>query len=377
MIRGKLPNAYTTTKSKFLANQEVAAIISLVGGGYGKNFDISKVRWEKIILLADADPDGSHIDTLLLRLFLLYMPEIITSGKLYRAVPPLFGIKNNRGNKYFATKLDFTKYIQSLFNNKYTFTTIDKRKFTNNEASAFFVKNLDYSHDLIVLSNIFAIDPYLLELVLFYLANQIVIQPISTAGLARKAKEITKDEIISDEEGMDESMLPVIKSSVFSTLPYYMKSSYSIKQLASIVKKQYKFVSVKEQNGCALIEGLVNSKYQYFFINDYFIRSCMNLIMNIMKNDSMYYILNGEKVTLLTLMKTFESLTPNGLTRYKGLGEQNPSQLGESVLRPDSDRTLIRYTLDSVKEEIESLRCIDSTMAVLINTAKITKQDIE
>lgn len=56
-IRGKLPNAYTTSKTKFLSNQEVAAIISLVGGGYGKNFDITKVRWEKIILLADADPD--------------------------------------------------------------------------------------------------------------------------------------------------------------------------------------------------------------------------------------------------------------------------------------------------------------------------------
>lgn len=310
------------------------------------------------------------------------MPEIITSGKLYRAVPPLFGIKNSKGNKYFATKLDFAKYIQSLFNNKYSFTKIDGKRFSNNEASAFFVKNLDYSHDLTVLSNIFAIDPYLLEIVLFYLASQIIIQPVTTAGLARKAKEITntvkqKDEPLSNEEGMDENLVPVIKSSVFNTLPYCLRSSYSIKQLNSIIKKQYKFVSVTEQNSCALIQGLVNSKYQYFFINDYFIRSCMNLIINIMKNDSMYYILNGEKVTLFTLMKTFESLTPNGLTRFKGLGEQNPAELGESVLRPDSDRTLVQYTIDSVKEEIESLRYIDSTMAVLINQVKITKQDIE
>lgn len=60
-IRGKLPNAYTTSRSKFLANVEVAAIISLVGGGYGKNFDINKVKWEKIILLADADPDKTSV----------------------------------------------------------------------------------------------------------------------------------------------------------------------------------------------------------------------------------------------------------------------------------------------------------------------------
>ena len=109
-IRGKIPNAFKTPKAKFLANQEIASIITIIGGGYGKNFDLSKVKFDKIIFLADADPDGSHIDSLLLRFFIMYMPELITAGKVYRAVPPLFGIKAKGGTKYFTTKLDFTKY---------------------------------------------------------------------------------------------------------------------------------------------------------------------------------------------------------------------------------------------------------------------------
>ena len=57
MIRGKVPNAFKTSKSTFLSNQEIASIITIIGGGYGKNFDLSKVKFDKIIFLADADPD--------------------------------------------------------------------------------------------------------------------------------------------------------------------------------------------------------------------------------------------------------------------------------------------------------------------------------
>ena len=57
MIRGKVPNSFNTTKASFLGNQEIASIITIIGGGYGKNFDLSKVKFDKIIFLADADPD--------------------------------------------------------------------------------------------------------------------------------------------------------------------------------------------------------------------------------------------------------------------------------------------------------------------------------
>lgn len=57
MIRGKIPNAFKESKAKFLSNQEISSIITIIGGGYGKNFDLNKVKFDKIIFLADADPD--------------------------------------------------------------------------------------------------------------------------------------------------------------------------------------------------------------------------------------------------------------------------------------------------------------------------------
>ena len=103
-IRGKLPNAFTTVKSKFLANEEIASIITIIGGGYGKNFDIDKVKWDKIIFATDADSDGYHIASLLMRFFLMYMPEMILAGRVYKSVPPLYSIKGSK-NRLMAALL--------------------------------------------------------------------------------------------------------------------------------------------------------------------------------------------------------------------------------------------------------------------------------
>ena len=97
----------------------------------------------------------------------------------------------------------------------------------------------------------------------------------------------------------------------------------------------------------------------------------------IKNNTSIFYRVNGTDVSIYTLMCMFDNMIPSGLTRYKGLGEQNPASLGVSALRPDGDRTLIRYTMESAKDEIETLRHIDSSMASLLRDVKITKVDIE
>ena len=76
-------------------------------------------------------------------------------------------------------------------------------------------------------------------------------------------------------------------------------------------------------------------------------------------------------------MKAVNSSMPSGLTRFKDLGEQDPTELGESALRPDSSRTLIRYTLEDVKQENEIIRYIDSNKANLFKDINITRQDIE
>lgn len=98
-IKGKILNVEKSGMSKILKNEEIGAIVSAIGAGIGKDFDLSKVRYRKIIIMTDADVDGAHIRTLLLTFFYRYMRPLIEAGYLYIAQPPLYRIK--KGNKVF------------------------------------------------------------------------------------------------------------------------------------------------------------------------------------------------------------------------------------------------------------------------------------
>ncbi|MBW4032629.1 MAG: type IIA DNA topoisomerase subunit B [Acidobacteria bacterium] len=88
-IRGKILNVQKATVSDMLSNAECASIIQVIGAGSGRSFDLEQARYGKVIIMADADVDGAHIRTLLLTLFFRYMPDMITDGRVYSAVPPL------------------------------------------------------------------------------------------------------------------------------------------------------------------------------------------------------------------------------------------------------------------------------------------------
>ncbi len=99
-IRGKILNVQKASVSDMLSNAECASIIQVIGAGSGRSFDLEARRYDKVIIMADADVDGAHIRTLLLTLFFRYMPEMISAGKVYAAVPPLHRvIVMNPGSK--------------------------------------------------------------------------------------------------------------------------------------------------------------------------------------------------------------------------------------------------------------------------------------
>ena len=99
-IRGKILNVEKARIDKVLANQEVQAIISALGTGVHEEFDVAKLRYHKIVLMADADVDGHHINTLLLTLLFLFMRPLIEAGHVYLAQPPLYRIRWNKPNEH-------------------------------------------------------------------------------------------------------------------------------------------------------------------------------------------------------------------------------------------------------------------------------------
>jgi DNA gyrase subunit B len=113
-LRGKILNTERARLDKILANNEVKALISALGTGIGENFDLSGLRYGRVILMTDADVDGSHIRTLLLTFFFRYMQTLIEEGHLYVAQPPLYRIAHRDKVRYAYTEADKEQILTEL-----------------------------------------------------------------------------------------------------------------------------------------------------------------------------------------------------------------------------------------------------------------------
>lgn len=259
-------------------------------------------------------------------MFILYYPQIIEAGMLYKAVPPLYAIKTGTKYKYFTDQVDIIRYIQKAFIQKYQMQTSKKELLQNKDITLFFMKNNDYIYFLERAANTYAVDPNLLELILYHYVSN-------------------KQKIVFDK----------LQKEITST---------------------YRFMNVYKENKSIIVRGTI-AKSNVVILNDKFFNDCAQIIKIISDNDSLYYLVNGEKSTIYTIMNLYNGVTPSGIKRYKGLGEMSKDQLAESTLLPTKDRTLIRYTMDDAKECLEAVREYESnTKKILSLITDVTRDDL-
>ena len=330
-IRGKILNCFEKSIPDCLKNAEVAGITAIISGGkdgnYGKNFDIDKVPWLRIISAADADSAGNHINALLLRMVLRLYPQLILAGRFYRSVPPLYMATVGKGKSakkiYFSDRLSLVKYVNSIFSKNNTIARMDGKKLTTKEVEALLYTNIDYTYELNKIANLYKLEPHIAEL---YLTH--------------------KD-------------LPA-------------------KKVCQLIKKQYRFMDAVTINGKIVCDGIANGVSNTLFIGDRMLADSVDFLKIVEKNIYTEYLLNGQPATILDIMNLYEKTKPSNINRLKGLGEQDPEELAESVVYPGEfgNRTLIRYTMDSAMKEIEDIRYYENNKNKLLDNIVVTRMDI-
>jgi DNA gyrase subunit B len=325
-IRGKFINVFANSREKVFANEEFQSISKIIlGTEYKRNFKIEDVKVEKIILMADADVDGNHICALLLRMFLLYFPQLIQAGMVYKAIPPLYSTREGKKNRYFIEQIDIVRYIQKKFLENYTIS-VGKNNLSSKEVTIFLMRNADYIYWVERLSNTYSVDPYLFEMVI----NN-----------------------------------------------YFMnKGKINLEKLNKEIKARFRFMQAKKSKGSIIVEGTIK-EVNSLVVNERLIKQCEKLLEIIAINDKLYYNINGEKKSIYEIMKLYEAVSPSNISRYKGLGEMNKKELKESTIFPGLDRTLVRYTLDDIKEEIEAVREYESNPKKILElVGNISRDDL-
>ena len=321
-LKGKILNTEKSRKDKILNSSEIATLIQALGAGYYDDFQIDSLRYHKIIIMTDADVDGSHIRTLLLTFFYRHMPELVTNGYVYIAQPPLFRIRKNKTELYLKDEKEFDQYFVDEL--------VSVSILRNLEGKALKGKDLKNVLQKVIKLN------YLLESTSngdnnFYLLLE----------------QATISSFFNPQNFTDEK-----KSS--QTLDYLLKRLNMIDSgwKANLVDTDFIFSKTKDkikEDFVISLNSINENKYHEFnkiceTIQEYFL-SPSKLTLN--ENEIEIHTPRDLVSKGLELVKKGASVQ-----RYKGLGEMNPDQLWETTLDPEF-RSLLQVKIDDAQRADE------------------------
>ena len=230
-------------------------------------------------------------------------------------------IKTGNKKKFFTDNSDMVDYNQKEFIKKYE-VRIGNNVLTGRALKEFFIRNADYTDELRSTAANHALSPEIMELILMcYLAKK------------------------------------------------------SGKTLEKEIKANYRFVQFKSVNNIDVIKISDDNLYTVY-CTDELINDCKRVLKLMQHNDTLLFTLNGKKATLYQVMDAYEKISPTNVSRLKGLGEMDPDELGISTILP-GERTLIRYTVDNVKESIATIRELNSDKKRLLAlTGTVNRKDL-
>lgn len=324
-IKGKILNVEKARFDKMLANEEIRILISALGAGIGKeDYDIHRLRYHRIIIMTDADVDGSHIRTLLLTFFYRHMPELIERGYLYIAQPPLFKITEGKSESYIKDEESLNRFLMNRAIAKSEVTVQQTgKKLTDKKLGLLFEK--------------------------IFLYNDLT-ERIQKKGYARSLlgfllKQGVKTQSIFEEKGKIADLQKRLRKNGFEVLDLDWDEEHNL----------YGF-EVQESNGGKNLR----SRVHWDLIASVEYRHLFQVYQEIQEMAPPPYLLmeKGREVTIEEedgLLQSLSHLGREGAStqRYKGLGEMNPGQLWETTMNPET-RTLLRVRVEDAIEADET-----------------------
>ena len=318
-LKGKILNVMKARIDKILSSQEITTLITALGAGIGQEFDVSKLRYHRIIIMTDADVDGSHIRTLLLTFFFRQMPQLVEKGHIYIAQPPLFKVKQGKDERYLKDEDELDQYLVNS---------------ALNEASLLTKKGGELISD-VALSNL-AREMVLTESVIKRLSSRYdesIVRAIHDLGPMNLADQ---NETQSYADNLEKIMAA-------NNIKFEVRKNEDSKNF---------FIEMNQ---------FIHGNLQTSIIDEEFMMS--GEYRQIIKSSNLLKDLIGEGATINRVEKskaisTFheglnwlinEAKNTLNIQRYKGLGEMNPDQLWETTMDP-SIRRLLQVTIEDFTE---------------------------